>query len=135
MKKIFFFFFQVLNFILINCYIKIPLKLYPCQVSDKLNISNIFSNMIMKKLYAKIEIGSPKQTIFIPLELEKNDFYISKYNSHIFNKKYESFNLKNFNEESSSSFHYLSEEKNKAFYNKNFGIASKVKDLFFLGNK
>jgi hypothetical protein len=91
--------------------------------------------MVMKQLYAKIEIGSPKQTIFIPLELEKNDFYISKYNSHISNKKYDSFHLKNFNEESSSSFHYLSEEKNKAFYNKNFDFASKAKDLFFFGNK
>ena len=135
MKKLFFFFFQILNFIIINCYIKIPLKLFPCQISDKLNISNTFNNMVMKQLYAKIEIGSPKQTIFIPLELEKNDFYISKYNSHISNKKYDSFHLKNFNEESSSSFHYLSEEKNKAFYNKNFDFASKAKDLFFFGNK
>ena len=135
MKKLFFFFFQILNFVIINCYIKIPLKLFPCQISDKLNISNTFNNMVMKQLYAKIEIGSPKQTIFIPLELEKNDFYISKYNSHISNKKYDSFNLKNYNEESSSSFYYLNEEKNKAFYNKNFGFASKVKDLFFFGNK
>ena len=135
MKKICFFFFQFVNFILINCYIKIPLKLYPCQVSDNLNITNTFSNMVMNQLYAKIELGSPKQSIFIPLELEKNDFYISKYNSHISNKKYDSFNLKNYNEESSSSFYYLNEEKNKAFYNKNFGFASKVKDLFFFGNK
>ena len=87
----------------INCYIKIPLKFYPCFVSDKLNITNIFSSIVMKQLYAKIEIGSPKQTLLIPLELDKNDFYISKYNSHISNEKYNSFGLKNFKEELSTS--------------------------------
>jgi len=30
--------------------------------------------MVMQHLYAKLEIGSPKQTIYVPLEIEKNDF-------------------------------------------------------------
>ena len=63
-----------------------------------------FSNMIMQQLYAKLEIGTPKQIISIPLELEKNEFYISKYESEILNEKYNKFNLKNFQEKSSSSF-------------------------------
>ena len=135
MKILLFIFLQLLNFIFTNCYIKIPLKLYPCQVSNNLNTSNIFKNNVIQQLYAKLEIGSPKQTILVPLEYEKNDFYISKYDSHISNEKYKSFNLKNFQEKSSSSFNYLKEEQNKTYYNQNFQMASKAKDLFFFGNK
>ena len=68
MKRILFFSFHFIIFTFINCYIKIPLKLYPYIVSDKLNITNIFSSIVMKQIYAKIEIGSPKQTLLIPLE-------------------------------------------------------------------
>jgi len=135
MKRIFFFSFLFFIFTSINCYIKIPLKFYPCFVSDKLNLTNIFSSIVMKQLYAKIEIGSPKQTLLIPLELDKNDFYISKYNSHISNEKYNSFGLKNFKEKLSTSFKYTNEEQDKIYYNKNFQIASKAKDLFFFGDK
>jgi len=34
--------------------------------------------MVMLHLYAKLELGTPKQTIFVPLEIEKNDSYIKK---------------------------------------------------------
>ena len=134
MKRILIFFIHFFIFTLIHCYIKIPLKLYPCIISEKLNITNIFSRIVMKQLYAKIEIGTPKQTLLIPLELEKNDFYVAKFNSPISNEKYDFFGLKNFKEELSSSFKYINEEKDKIYYNKNFQLASKVKDLFFFGD-
>ena len=117
MKKLLFIFLLNLNFLFSICYIKIPLKLYPCQVSNNINISMTFSNMIMQQLYAKLEIG------------------ISKYESEILNEKYNKFNLKNFQEKSSSSFNYINNEKNKVFYNNNFQMASKARDLFFFDDK
>jgi hypothetical protein len=91
--------------------------------------------MVMQQLYAKLEIGTPKQTILVPLELEKNDFYISKYDSYLFNEKYTKYNLKNFQETSSTSFYYTKEDQDDIYYGTNFLQALKAKDLFFFGDK
>ena len=135
MKIFFFIFLQILFFNSINCYIKIPLKLYPCQIFNETNPSNTFSNMVMQQLYAQLEIGTPKQTISVPLEVEKNEFYITKFDSYISNEKYNAFNLQNFREESSSSFYYTNEDIDNVFYGTNFLLALSAKDLFFFGDK
>ena len=75
MKIIFPIFLQIITISI--SFVKIPLKFYPSKIFNESNPSTIFNNMVMRQLYAKIEIGTPKQTIFIPLELEKNDFYHS----------------------------------------------------------
>jgi hypothetical protein len=82
--------------------------------------------MVMQQLYAKLEIGTPKQTILVPLELEKNDFYISKYDSYIFNEKYTKYNLKNFQESSSTSFYTIKDDQDNIYYGTNFLQALKV---------
>ena len=89
----------------------------------------------MQQLYAKIYIGTPKQTIFLPLELERNDFYISKYDSYSYNEKYNKYNLKNFQETSSSSFYLTNEDQEDIYYGTNFLLAFKAKDLFFFDDK
>ena len=135
MKILFFIFLHFLFFSLDNCYIKIPLKCHPCQIFNISNPSNTFNNMVMQHLYAKLEIGSPKQTIYVPLEIEKNDFYITKYGKYSSNEKYTTFNLKNFKEDESSSFYYTNEEQDSIYYNTNILTASFAKDLFFFGDK
>ena len=136
MEKKFFIYFQILNLALVTCYIKIPLKFHPCQIFFNTSYpSNAFSSMVMQQLYAKLEIGTPKQTILVPLELESNEFYISKYNSHLSNEKYKAFNLKNFQEESSLSFRYSNYDEEIIYYGTNFLRASISKDLFFFGDK
>ena len=135
MKILFFIFLHFLFFSLDNCYIKIPLKFHPCQIFNISNPSNTFNNMVMQHLYAKLEIGSPKQTIYVPLEIEKNDFYITKYGKYSSNEKYTTFNLKNFKEDESSSFYYTNEEQDSIYYNTNILTASFAKDLFFFGDK
>ena len=135
MKIYFFIFLQFIFFSFSNCYIKIPLKFYPCQIFNVSNPSNTFNNMVMLHLYAKLELGSPKQTIFVPLEIEKNDFYITKYDKHYSNEKYVAFDLKNFNEEESSSFYYTKKDDDGIYYGTNFFTALISKDLFFFGEK
>ena len=91
--------------------------------------------MVMRQLYAKIGIGTPKQTILLPLELEKNDFYITKFDGQNLNEKYTAFNLKNFKETFSSSFYLTNEDSDGIYYGANFLLASKAKDLFFFDDK
>ena len=117
------------------CYIKIPLKFFPCKIFNETNPENTFNNMVMQQLYAKFEIGTPKQTVYLVLELEKNEFYISKSDAGISKEKYEAFNLKNFQEQASSSFYYTDEEQDNVYYGTNFLLALKAKDLFFFGDK
>ena len=133
MKIIFPIFLQIITISI--CFIKIPLKFYPSKIFNESNPSTIFNNMVMRQLYAKIEIGTPKQTIFIPLELEKNDFYITKFDGQNLDEKYAAFNLKNFRESSSSSFYLTNEDSDGVYYGTNFVLASKAKDLFFFEDK
>ena len=133
MKIIFLIYLQII--IYSYCFIKIPLKFYPSQIFNVSNPKNTFNNMVMQQLYAKIDIGTPKQTIFLPLELERNDFYISKYDSYSFNEKYNKYNLKNFQEASSSSFYLTNEDQEDIYYGTNFLLAFKAKDLFFFDDK
>ena len=133
MKILFLIFLQVIT--ISYCFIKIPLKFYPCKIFNESNPANTFNNMVMQQFYAKLEIGTPKQTILVPLELEKNDFYISKYDSYIFNEKYTKYNLKNFQETSSTSFYTMKDDQDNIYYGTNFLQAIKVKDLFFFGDK
>ena len=133
MKILFLIFLQVIT--ISYCFIKIPLKFYPCKIFNESNPANTFNNMVMQQFYAKLEIGTPKQTILVPLELEKNDFYISKYDSYIFNEKYTKYNLKNFQETSSTSFYTMKDDQDNIYYGTNFLQALKVKDLFFFGDK
>ena len=134
MKNFIFILLITLFFVQINTYIKIPLKLYPNQIFNISNPSNIFNSMVNTQLYAKIDIGTPKQTILLSLELEKNDFYISRYNPTISSEKYTTYNLKNFNEKMSSSFHFNNDDDENVYYGTNFLIALKAKDLFYFGN-
>lgn len=117
------------------CYIKIPLKFFPCKIFNETNPENTFNNMVMQQLYAKFVIGTPKQTVYLVLELEKNEFYISKSDAGISKEKYEAFNLNNFQEQASSSFYYTDEEQDNVYYGTNFLLALKAKDLFFFGDK
>ena len=135
MKILFFIFLQFLFFSFSDCYLKIPLKFYPCQIFNESNPANTFSNLVMQHLYAKIDIGTPKQTIYLSLEPEKNEFYITKYDAFVSDEKYAAFNFKNFKEDSSSSFYYTNEDMDNVFYGTNFLLALLAKDLFFFGDK
>ena len=135
MKILFLTLILTLSFIQIHSYIKIPLKLYPNQIFNVSNPSNTFNSMINTQLYAKIDIGTPKQTILLSLELEKNEFYISRYNPTVSTEKYTIYNFQNFNEKLSSSFSFSKDAAEDVYYNTNFLLAIKAKDIFYFGEQ
>ena len=69
-----------LFFSFIQCLLIIPLKYLPIYKINNSTHSDIYNSIINTKLYAKIELGIPKQNIEIPLDFESNDFYISDIN-------------------------------------------------------
>ena len=135
MKILFLTLILTLSFIQIHSYIKIPLKLYPNQIFNVSNPSNTFNSMINTQLYAKIDIGTPRQTILLSLELEKNEFYISRYNPTVSTEKYTIYNFQNFNEKLSSSFSFSKDAAEDIYYDTNFLLAIKAKDIFYFGEQ
>ena len=59
------------------CYLMIPLKYYPVYKYNNSDPSDTMQSIVSTKLYSKIDIGTPKRQIEIPLEFKSNDFYIS----------------------------------------------------------
>ena len=76
-----------LLFSFINCFLIIPLRYLPIYKINSSTHSDIFNSIINTKLYAKIELGIPKQNIEIPLDFDSNDFYISDINLKNINSK------------------------------------------------
>ena len=117
----------------VYCYIKIPIKYYPEKIFNETNPSNTIHNLIIQRLYATLEIGTPKQKVQIPIEFSTNDFYISKRYTGKDDEKCNMFNIEYFNEESSTSLKNNQEED--IYYGVNFVIATKVKDYFYFSDK
>ena len=67
----------IINLFEINSLIKIPLKYYPYYKYDNSTPSSIIKGIIYTKLYASLELGTPKQTVEISLQFYSNDFFIS----------------------------------------------------------
>lgn len=118
----------------INCYIKLPVKYYPVKIFNETNPSNTMHNLVIQRLYATMELGTPKQTIQIPIEFETSDFYISKYDTKIYDQKYNLFKFNHFNEKSSNTISYIETDDN-LYYGVNFFIASTAKDYFYFEGK
>ena len=82
LKNINFIFSFLLNLLLFldnDCHLIIPLKYYPIYKYNNSNPAEIMQTIVSTKVYAIIEIGTPKKTIEIPIDFDSNDFYISDY--------------------------------------------------------
>ena len=113
MNNIFLYFFQkkyiyIFSIIILlqktNSQLKIHLKYYPIYKYDNSTPLTIFKGLIYTKLYANLELGTPKQLIQIPLNFYSNDFYISDYPKYQFEQEPEKFsNLKLYDKSLSNS--------------------------------
>ena len=117
----------------IHSFITIPIKYYPEKLFNETNPSTTMNNLIIQRLYATIELGSPKQTIQIPIEFNTNDFYISNSYTLKEDPKYDKFKLEYFNEEASTTLKQFEEQD--IYYGVNFLLASKEKDYFYFSDK
>lgn len=91
-------------FISINSHLIIPLKYYPLYKYNYTNPTEVMQTIVSSKLYAIIEVGSPKQKIEIPLDFVANEFFISDEPKSEFEKTNLFSNLKFYSKEESNSF-------------------------------
>ena len=131
--KLFFIFNILLS--LSNCQLKIPLKYFPIYKYDNSSPSLIMQNIILQKLYANFEIGTPKQTIQIPIYFNSNDFFISDNPKSEFGKERFS-NLKFYGENGESETLDDAEgEEGEIFDGDIFGQGFYKKDVFYFNDK
>lgn len=110
------------------CYIIIPLDFIPIYKNKENTPSLIMRNLVYTKVYADIEIGTPKESIQIPLNFESNDFYISQNPKEQFLKDPEKWNdLKFYNFNNSNTFKIVEE---KEYNGDNFLLSKYYKDFF-----
>lgn len=118
---------------IINCYIILPLNFNPVFRINETSPSLIMRNMVNTKVYANIELGSPKQYIQIPLDLDSNDFYISANAKYQFSNEPDKFSdIKFFYPNNSQTCIRIEEKK---YHGNNFKFGEYYKDIFYFKNK
>ena len=124
--------FNILQFFFIDCHLVLSLKYLPVYKSNYSTPIEIMRSTVITKLYANIEIGTPKQIIEIPLDFKSSDFYISDNPIKDFEKKSELFSdLKFYNLlKSSSRF----PQEDIYFSGLNFVMGEYSVESFFLNN-
>ena len=118
-------------FISINSYLIIPLKYYPVYPYNYTNPSEIMKSIVSSKLYAIIEVGTPKKQIEIPLDFETNEFFISDDPKRQFEEDNLFCDLKFYLKDESSS--WISNE-DMEYYGDKFEFAELCKESFFFNN-
>lgn len=131
-KNIIKYFISFLIIFLANCQLKIPLNYYPEYKYNYSSPSLIMRNIIKQKVFANIEIGTPKTTIQLPLRFDSNDFYIVDYKDVIISTDLFT-DIKYYNSSSSSSF---DDTDDYDIYNGgDFEAGEYKKDIFNFNNK
>ena len=130
LKKIF-----IINALLltINCQIILPINFIPIFKINETTPSLIMRNLVNIRAYANLEIGTPKQFIQLPLDMDSNDFYISENGEYEFLNQPEKFSdIKFFNHNNSKSCDKIEEKEYKG---DNFYTGIYYKDNFYFNNK
>ena len=89
-------------------YLKIPLIYFPYYNYDNSTPSKIMDNIINQKLYARINIGTPKAEIHLALLFDANEFYIKDGKDNYTYNEFSDFKFFNYTE--SSTYNDSSEE-------------------------
>ena len=125
------FIFILFFFISIHSHLIIPLKYYPLYKYNYTNPSEIMKTIVASKIYAKIEIGTPKKQIELPLDFSSNDFYISDNPKTQFEDNNLFSDLKFYLNNESSSF---ITDGDVQFSGENFDFAEVCTESFFFNN-
>ena len=124
----------LINISFISCvnYIKIPLKYYPSKKYNDSSPSYIFDNIVNQKLYARINIGTPKTEIHLAILFDANEFFISAnldgYHPNDFT------DLQFYNSSASSSYEDSGEDCDDT-YAEYFSFAFCKQEVFYFNNK
>ena len=69
-----------------KAYIKIPLTYYPINEYNDSTPANIINNIILQRVYANIDIGTPRKTINLALLFDTNEFFIADDPENLYEK-------------------------------------------------
>ena len=131
-KKYIYIFIIIILLQKISCQLKINLKYFPIYKYDNSTPLTIFKGIIYTKLYANLELGTPKQLIQIPLDFYSNDFYISDYPKYQFEQEPDKFsNMKLYDKSLSNS---KKDIEKKYLQGDNFYYADYMEDIFYFEN-
>jgi hypothetical protein len=116
------------------CQLKIPLKSFPYFKYENFTPSDIMEYLIKQKLYANIEIGTPKKSVDLPLEFYSNDFYIGDNPKNYYNStRFSEFNFYISNESKTYKRNY--EDKDEFAYDGDiFSMGMYVEDNIYFNN-
>ena len=124
----------LINISFISCvnYIKIPLKYFPSHKYNDSSPSKIFDNIVNQKLYARINIGTPKTEIHLAILFDVNEFFISSGNSGYYDSDFQDLNFYN----SSASSSYSNSDEDCTYTNgEYFSVADCKQEVFYFNNK
>ena len=115
------------------CQLKIPLKSFPYFKYTNFTPSGIMEYLIKQKLYASIDIGTPKKSVDLPLEFYSNDFYIGNNPKNDYNStRFSEFNYYNFSE--SNTYSRITDEDEFAYDGELFNMGMYVEDNIYFNN-
>ena len=126
------FFILYIAFFFTHCQLKIPLKYYPIYKYNYTTPAQIMKHLLYIKLYADIDIGTPRRTIQLPLYFESNEFYIFNPSKSLFEPDKFS-DMKIFND-SETMKDNEEDEGEMSFSAYNFNLAYSKDDIFYFNN-
>ena len=129
-----YFLYHIFFFIYIDCQLIIPLKYFPVYKYNYSNPSETMKTIVVTKAYATIEIGTPKQTIQIPLDFSSNDFYISENPIKDFNQRQNLFSDIKFYNANITSYSRVSLD-DVMYDGDNFNLGEYCRESFYFNNQ
>ena len=118
----------------VNSQLKIPLKYFPKYKYNTSSADDIMNNTIIQRIYANIEIGTPKKTIQIPLLFDANEFFIGDNPKGQFDENF--FNDLKFYDVSKSNTSKEEEDTYELeFCGVYFSLASHRNDWIYFGDR
>ena len=132
LNQIYFYIIIIILLFNMNCQIKIPFKYYPVYKYDNSTPSTIIKGLVYMKIYANIELGTPKQSVQIPFQFYSNDFYISDDPTYRYSQEKDKFsNIKLFYKDNTTSLEII--EQNY-LNGDNFYYSRYDRDIFYFEN-
>lgn len=118
----------------VNSQLKIPLSYFPKYKYNTSSADNIMTNIILQRIYANIEIGTPKKTIQIPLLFDANEFFIGdnpigKFDENFFT------DLKFYDVSKSETCKEEEDAFEREFCGVYFSYANHMNDWIYLGDR
>ena len=131
-----YFFLLHLLYYILNCQLTIPLTYFPFYKYNSSTPSTIMNNIVIQRLYANIDIGTPRKTIQIPIVFNSNDFFIGDDPKKIYPEN--RFSDLKFYKSDSTTLEQVEDDSSGEYYSYNgdiFEAGTYNRDNFYFNNQ